>query len=87
MGIHGNVTRGQKQDTEAQKQFKAAGKIFNQKPQKVSFSHFFKFLIFQGIDFLVDGGVIANTPQDVAKFLHTAEGLDKNQIGSYLGEG
>ena len=68
------VKRGQKQDTETQKQFKAAAKIFNQKPQK-------------GIDYLVDNGVMGSNPQDVAKFLHTAEGLEKNQIGSYLGEG
>jgi brefeldin A-inhibited guanine nucleotide-exchange protein len=50
-------------------------KKFNQKPKK-------------GIQFLLDTKCISSrTPRDIAKFLMTAEGLNKTQIGDFLGEG
>ncbi|KAJ3127571.1 guanine nucleotide exchange protein for ADP-robosylation factor [Nowakowskiella sp. JEL0407] len=50
-------------------------KRFNFKPKK-------------GIQFLLESGCIASkSPQDIAQFLLNAEGLDKTQLGDYLGEG
>lgn len=50
-------------------------KRFNQKPKK-------------GIQFFVETGFIpSKEPQDVAKFLHNTDGLNKAMIGEYLGEG
>ena len=47
---------------------------FNAKPKK-------------GIQYLAETGLIAETAQDIARFLHSAEGLNKAMIGEYLGEG
>jgi brefeldin A-inhibited guanine nucleotide-exchange protein len=42
----------------------------------------------QGIQFLLDTGFIpSKSPQDVATFLLTTDGLNKAMIGEYLGEG
>lgn len=41
---------------------------------------------FQGIEYLVSNGLLNETPEDVAEFLYTGEGLNKTQIGNYLGE-
>ncbi|KAI0065725.1 hypothetical protein BV25DRAFT_1850119 [Artomyces pyxidatus] len=50
-------------------------KKFNYKPKK-------------GIEFLIETGFIpSKTPQDIAKFIHTTDGLSKAMIGEYLGEG
>ncbi|KAH6598404.1 hypothetical protein BASA61_002874 [Batrachochytrium salamandrivorans] len=50
-------------------------KRFNYKPKK-------------GIQFLLDSNCIAaRTPWDIARFLLTAEGLNKSMIGEFLGEG
>ena len=35
---------------------------------------------------MIESKVVEGTPQSIAQFLHTSEGLDKTQIGSYLGE-
>lgn len=50
-----------------------AVKKFNLKPQ-------------QGIEYLIESKVFEGTPEDIAKFLHAAEGLSKTKIGEYLGE-
>ncbi|KDR83773.1 hypothetical protein GALMADRAFT_236138 [Galerina marginata CBS 339.88] len=50
-------------------------KKFNYKPKR-------------GIQFLLETGFISdNTPQDIAVFLLTTDGLNKSMIGEYLGEG
>ncbi|ODQ68350.1 hypothetical protein NADFUDRAFT_54895 [Nadsonia fulvescens var. elongata DSM 6958] len=50
-------------------------KLFNFKPKR-------------GIESLISGGFIkSNTPEDIAEFLLTCDGLDKAVIGEYLGEG
>lgn len=42
----------------------------------------------QGIAFLIENGFIRSPdPKDIARFLLHADGLDKAQIGEYLGEG
>ena len=42
----------------------------------------------KGIQFLIDTGFIRTAePKDIARFLLNADGLDKAQIGEYLGEG
>ena len=40
----------------------------------------------QGMDYLITNGLLNNTAEDVAAFLFEGEGLNKTQIGSYLGE-
>ncbi|KAJ8965763.1 hypothetical protein NQ317_016104 [Molorchus minor] len=40
----------------------------------------------KGIEFLIDKGLLQNTPESVAHFLHKGEGLNKTAIGDYLGE-
>lgn len=40
----------------------------------------------KGMDYLVTNGLLNNTAEDVATFLFEGEGLNKTQIGSYLGE-
>ena len=35
---------------------------------------------------LIEEGFVENTPEGVARFLKTQEGLDKRAIGEYLGE-
>ncbi|GAA5886120.1 hypothetical protein JCM6882_004271 [Rhodosporidiobolus microsporus] len=48
----------------------------------------FNFKPKRGIAFLIDTGFIRSSePKDVARFLLHADGLDKAQIGEYLGEG
>jgi brefeldin A-inhibited guanine nucleotide-exchange protein len=38
-----------------------------------------------GIKFLIGIGYLQNNPKDIASFLFNADGLDKEQIGEYLG--
>ncbi|GAA5840146.1 hypothetical protein JCM9279_002291 [Rhodotorula babjevae] len=48
----------------------------------------FNFKPKRGVAFLVEHGFIRSTePKDIARFLLQADGLDKAQIGEYLGEG
>ncbi|GAA5989897.1 hypothetical protein JCM11641_001964 [Rhodosporidiobolus odoratus] len=48
----------------------------------------FNFKPKRGVAFLVETGFIrSNEPKDIARFLLHADGLDKAQIGEYLGEG
>ncbi|EDW78041.1 uncharacterized protein Dwil_GK24228 [Drosophila willistoni] len=47
--------------------------LFNKKPQK-------------GVQFLQEKQLLGGTPQDIAKWLHEDERLDKTVIGNYLGE-
>jgi cytohesin len=42
--------------------------------------------VVQGIEYLINNGLVANTPEDVARFLFAGEGLNKTAIGDYLGE-
>ena len=42
--------------------------------------------MFQGIEYLIEHGLLQNTPEDVAQFLYQGEGLNKTAIGDYLGE-
>jgi cytohesin len=41
---------------------------------------------FQGIEYLIEHGLLQNTAEDVSQFLHKGEGLSKTAIGDYLGE-
>ncbi|KAJ3412218.1 guanine nucleotide exchange protein for ADP-robosylation factor [Chytridiales sp. JEL 0842] len=48
----------------------------------------FNFKAKKGMQFLLDSGLIpARTPTDIARFLLNTEGLNKSQIGEFLGEG
>lgn len=47
--------------------------MFNRKPKK-------------GVGFLQERGLIGNTPENVAKWLHEDERLDKTAVGDFLGE-
>jgi brefeldin A-inhibited guanine nucleotide-exchange protein len=38
-----------------------------------------------GVRYMVRHELIQNTPEDIAKFLFTTEGLDKKEIGAYIG--
>ncbi|KAJ8933058.1 hypothetical protein NQ318_023091 [Aromia moschata] len=40
----------------------------------------------KGIEYLIEKGLLQNTPEHVAHFLHKGEGLNKTAIGDYLGE-
>lgn len=40
----------------------------------------------QGIQFLMENGLLQSAPEDVAQFLYKGEGLNKTVIGDYLGE-
>jgi len=55
------------------KQMSIGKKKFNMDPKK-------------GIEYLIDHGLLQNTPEDVAQFLYQGEGLNKTAIGDYLGE-
>lgn len=55
------------------KQLSLGRKKFNMDPKK-------------GIEFLVQQGLLQNTPQDISAFLYRGEGLNKTAIGDYLGE-
>lgn len=46
--------------------------LFNSEPKK-------------GIKYAIENDLIKNDPQDIAKFLHTTEGLSKKEIGGYIG--
>ncbi|XP_018014317.1 cytohesin-1 isoform X5 [Hyalella azteca] len=55
------------------KQMSIGRKKFNMDPKK-------------GIEYLIDHGLLKNTPDDISKFLYNGEGLNKTAIGDYLGE-
>ncbi len=40
----------------------------------------------KGMEFLIENGLVENTPDAVAQFLFSGEGLNKTSIGNYLGE-
>ncbi|KII94838.1 hypothetical protein PLICRDRAFT_96881 [Plicaturopsis crispa FD-325 SS-3] len=62
-------------------------KKFNFKPKRVRGGKMI-LLIFQGIEFLIETGFIrSSSPEDIASFLHSTDGLSKAMIGEYLGEG
>ncbi|XP_072040455.1 cytohesin-1-like isoform X2 [Amphiura filiformis] len=63
---------GSKGNTQA-KQMHTGRKKFNTAPKK-------------GIQFLIEQGLLQETPDDVAQFLLKGEGLNKTAIGDYLGE-
>ena len=55
------------------KQLSIGRKKFNMDPKK-------------GIEYLIENGLLQNTPNDIAQFLYKGEGLNKTAIGDYLGE-
>lgn len=55
------------------RQISLGKKKFNMDPKK-------------GIEFLLENNLVENTPESVANFLYTGEGLNKTAIGNYLGE-
>ncbi|XP_050394137.2 cytohesin-1 isoform X4 [Patella vulgata] len=55
------------------KQISIGKKKFNMDPKK-------------GIQYLIEHGLLQETPEDVAQFLFQGEGLNKTAIGDYLGE-
>ncbi|KAF2352995.1 Sec7 domain [Trinorchestia longiramus] len=55
------------------KQMSIGRKKFNMDPKK-------------GIEYLIEHGLLKNTPDDISKFLYNGEGLNKTAIGDYLGE-
>lgn len=40
----------------------------------------------QGIQYLTEHKLLTSNAQDIARFLHKGEGLNKTAIGTYLGE-
>jgi Sec7-like guanine-nucleotide exchange factor len=40
----------------------------------------------KGMEFLLENSLIENTPDAIAQFLFSGEGLNKTSIGNYLGE-
>ena len=56
--------------------------------KKINFFNFFVILIcfLQGMEFLIENNLVENTPEAVAQFLFSGEGLNKSAIGNYLGE-
>jgi cytohesin len=40
----------------------------------------------KGMEFLIENNLVENTPDAVAQFLFSGEGLNKTSIGNYLGE-
>lgn len=70
----------------------AGGCLLAQAPGPHSFSSLCRpasllFLTFvQGIQFLIENGLLKNTCEDIAQFLYKGEGLNKTAIGDYLGE-
>ncbi len=46
-----------------------------------------RYLHAQGIKYLVEKGLLNQTPEDVALFLFVNDQLDKGSVGEYLGEG
>ncbi|XP_019641930.1 PREDICTED: cytohesin-1-like [Branchiostoma belcheri] len=55
------------------KQMNIGRKKFNMDPKK-------------GIQYLLENGLLKDDPEDIARFLHQLEGLNKTAIGEYLGE-
>lgn len=47
---------------------------------------FLLYKCLQGIEYLVTNTLLNNTPEDIAHFLFSEEGLNKTMIGNYLGE-
>ena len=43
-------------------------------------------MVWQGIEYLIEHGLLSHTAEDVAQFLFKGEGLNKTAIGDYLGE-
>jgi Sec7 domain len=43
-------------------------------------------IVLQGIEYLIEQGVLEHDPQSVAQYLRNGEGLHKTAIGDYLGE-
>lgn len=41
--------------------------------------------LFQGIQYLIEHQVLSSDLQEIARFLHKGEGLNKTAIGDYLG--
>ncbi|KAK3728521.1 hypothetical protein QZH41_011608 [Actinostola sp. cb2023] len=56
-------------------------KKFNLHPDKL-----YGWFCLQGIEYLVSNALLNETPEDIAEYLYAGEGLNKTQIGSYLGE-
>ena len=44
------------------------------------------YFVHQGIEYLITNELLNDTPEDIAKFLHDEDGLNKTMIGDYLGE-
>lgn len=65
--------REQVVDADTQKKIAQAVKMFNQKAKT-------------GIEYLIKEEIIKSDPALIAKFLHTAEKLNKKMIGDYIGE-
>ena len=38
------------------------------------------------MEFLIENNLVENTPNSIAQFLFSGEGLNKTSIGNYLGE-
>ncbi|XP_076329706.1 cytohesin-1-like isoform X2 [Tachypleus tridentatus] len=55
------------------KELSIGKKKFNMDPKK-------------GIEYLIEHGLLQNTPENVSQFLYKGEGLNKTAIGEYLGE-
>lgn len=65
---------GQFESVKEQKEIIEKGiELFNQKPGK-------------GLTFLQEHGYLGRQPEDIARFFHSNEGLDKRMIGEFLGE-
>jgi hypothetical protein len=71
------------------KQWSIGKKRFNDNPKEVNQDKYFLlFLIYllKGIRWLIDNGLMQNTPEHTAAFLFNETGLSKRAIGDYLGE-
>ncbi|PRP81479.1 ankyrin repeat-containing protein [Planoprotostelium fungivorum] len=66
--------RESQQDSETQKKFQSAARLFNQKASK-------------GIEYLKENKLGENSSMEVAIFLYRTQLLNKKAIGDYLGEG
>lgn len=56
-----------------QKKFQAAAQKFNNK-------------IKDGLEFIISNNLVEDTPEDIAKFLHSVEKLDREKVGELLGD-
>ena len=68
-------------------------KRFNENPKEVRRTTLFFALVErfprsfpQGVQWLIENGLIQNTPEHTAAFLYNETGLSKRAIGDYLGE-